>query len=131
MLLNWDPRQLHATIVRIVTDADGGSRFEDAVSPLDTADFAPPAPPLGVSEPGAATATRFIGARAGWDSPPHPAPTRQWVIMLQGSVEVRTSDGATRRFGPGTVVKLEDTTGEGHTARVLPGDDWVAFVIIE
>jgi hypothetical protein len=70
---------LHASIVRIVADANGGSHFEDAVDTLVPTDFAPPAPPLGVSEPAPAAATRFIGASAGWDSPPHPAPAPQWA----------------------------------------------------
>jgi hypothetical protein len=120
---------VHASIVRIVADGNGGSRFEDAVDTLVPADFAPPAPPLGVSEPRPATAARFIGAPAGWDSPPHPAPAHQWVIIVRGTVEVRATDGTVRRFGPGTVVCLEDTTGTGHSTRVLPGEDWVAFVV--
>jgi hypothetical protein len=120
-----------ASIVRIVADARGNSHFVDAVDALAPADFAPPAPPLGVSRPGLATSMRFIGAPTGWDSPPHPAPSRQWVIILRGTVEVYTTDGAVRRFGPGTVVHLEDTTGPGHATRVLPGEDWVALVIVE
>jgi hypothetical protein len=122
---------LHASVVRIIADSGGDSRFEDAADTLVPADFAPPAPPLGVSEPGPATTTRFIGAPAGWDSPPHPAPSLQWVIILRGTVEVRTTDGAVRRFGPGTAVHLEDTTGPGHATRVLPGEDWVALVVVE
>jgi hypothetical protein len=103
----------------------------DDVDTLDPVDFAPPAPPLGVPEPGFATATRFIGAPAGWDSPPHPAPALQWVIILRGTVEVRTTDGEVRWFGPGTALHLEDTRGPGHATRVLPGDDWVAFFVVE
>jgi hypothetical protein len=120
---------MHASIVRIVADGNGGSRFEDAGDVLVPANFAPPAPPLAVSEPRAASSARFIGAPAGWDSPPHPAPAIQWVVVLRGSVEVRTTDGAARRFGPGTVIHLEDTTGSGHATRVLPGEDWLAFVV--
>lgn len=122
---------MHSSIVRIIADTSGGSRFADAIDSFVPAEFAPPAPPLGVSEPSPATATRFIGAPAGWDSPPHPAPSLQWVIILRGTVEVRTTDGAVRRFGPGTAVHLEDTTGPGHATRVLPGEDWVAFVVVE
>ena len=122
---------MHASIVRIVADASGASRFEDAADALVPADYAPPAPPVFVSVPRPATATRFIAAPAGWESPPHPAPAVQSVITLRGTVEVRTSDGAVRRFGPGTTVHLEDTTGPGHASRVLPGDDWVAFVVVD
>jgi quercetin dioxygenase-like cupin family protein len=120
---------MHASIVRIVADGHGGSHFEDAVDALIGADFAPPAPPLGVSEERPARAARFVGAPAGWNSPPHAAPARQTVIIARGTVEVRTTDGAVRQFGPGTVVQLEDTTGAGHATRVLPGEDWVALVV--
>ena len=51
------------------------------------------------------------------------------MIILRGTVEVRATDGAVRRFGPGTVVHLEDTTGTGHATYVLPDEDWVAFVV--
>jgi hypothetical protein len=117
--------------VRIVADNNGGSRFEDAVEALDPTDFAPPAPSVGASAPRRATAIRFIGAPAGWDSPLHPAPRLQWVIVLRGTVEVRTTDGIVRQFGPGAAVHLEDTTGPGHSTRVLPGDDWLACVIVD
>lgn len=43
------------------------------------------------------------------------------MIILCGTVEVRTTDGVARQFGPGTVIHLEDTTGPGHATRVLPG----------
>jgi hypothetical protein len=29
------------------------------------------------------------------------------------------------------VIHLEDTIGPGHATRVVPGEDWVALVIIE
>jgi hypothetical protein len=116
-------------MVRIVGDGAGGCRFEEAVETLIPAAFAPPAPPLGVSAPRRATTARFIGAPAGWDSPPHPAPAHQRVVIIQGTVEVRVTDDTVRRFGPGAVVHLEDTSGSGHATRVLPGEDWIAFVV--
>jgi hypothetical protein len=120
---------MFASIVRIVADGSGACCFVDAVDTLVPADFAPPAPPLGVSGPHRAATARFIGAPAGWDSPPHPAPAIQWVIIVRGTVEVRASNGTVRRFGPGTVVHLEDTTGAGHATRVLPDEDWIALVV--
>src|SRR5262249_9068033 len=107
----------------------GGSRFGDAVASRVPGGSAPPARPLGVPRVRLATTARFIGAPAGWDSPPHPAPASQWVIVVRGTVEVRATDGAVRQFGPGTVVQLEDTIGAGHATRVLPGEDWVALVV--
>jgi hypothetical protein len=117
--------------VRIVDQAGGATRFVDASDPLELADFAPPAPPLGVAAGAPASSVSFIGAPAGWDSPPHPAPRRQWVVMLQGTVEATTSDGETRTFGPGAAVLLEDTDtlGAGHRTRVTSEEDWLAMVV--
>jgi hypothetical protein len=121
---------MHAHFVRIVATPEGGSRFVDDATPLEDGDFAPPAPPLGRGPVTGATATRFIGAPPGWDSPPHPAPARQWVVMVRGTVEARTSDGEARTFGPGVVVLLEDTTGAGHNTRVTGDEPWVAMVVV-
>jgi quercetin dioxygenase-like cupin family protein len=118
--------------VRIVDGPGGGTRFDDAAETLELADFAPPAPPLGVSAASPAASVAFVGAPAGWDSPPHPAPRRQWVVMLRGAVEASTSDGGTRIFGPGVAVLLEDTDplGAGHRTRVVGDTDWLAMVVV-
>jgi len=56
----------------------------------------------------------------------HPAPRRQWVITLSGSVEIGLGDGSSMTFGAGDVFLAEDVTGQGHTAKPK---DWVrAFV---
>ncbi len=60
--------------VRIVSDDAGGTRFVDSGADLAPGDFAPPAPPLDLSAVAASDGVRFIGAAAGWDSPPHRAP---------------------------------------------------------
>jgi hypothetical protein len=58
---------------------------------------------------------------AAFDSDPHPAPRKQWVVMLRGAIEVEVSDGTRRRFGPGELVLVTDTTGSGHIT-VTVGD---------
>jgi quercetin dioxygenase-like cupin family protein len=47
-------------------------------------------------------------------SEPHPAPSQQWVVMLRGVIEVEVSDGTRRRFAPGDLLFVADTTGRGH-----------------
>jgi hypothetical protein len=49
----------------------------------------------------------------------HPAPRRQVGVVLSGELEVEVHSGDRRRFGPGSIVFLEDTTGSGHITRVL------------
>jgi hypothetical protein len=116
--------------VRIVFDEAGETHFADDSAGLVDGDFAPPAPLLGLSSAVGAEHVRFIGAAPGWDSPLHPAPRRQWVLMVRGIVEATTSDGETRRFGPGDAVLLEDTDGAGHRTRVIGDDPWLAMVVV-
>jgi quercetin dioxygenase-like cupin family protein len=52
----------------------------------------------------------------------HPAPRRQFVIILSGRLEIGCGDGRTQVFGPGDARLVEDTTGKGHTTRVV-GDE--------
>lgn len=62
----------------------------------------------------------------------HPAPRRQWVIILSGELEIGLGDGSIRRFGPGDARLVEDTTGRGHTTRVVGHQPCVmAFVPLE
>jgi quercetin dioxygenase-like cupin family protein len=48
----------------------------------------------------------------------HPAPRRQFVIILSGQLEIGLGDGSKQVFGPGDARLVEDTTGKGHTTRV-------------
>ncbi|HEX5826108.1 MAG TPA: hypothetical protein VFY23_01190 [Candidatus Limnocylindrales bacterium] len=117
-------------MTRIVPDGAGGTRFDDAGVTLELGDFAPPAPPMLRSFPEPATGVRFVGAAAGWDSPPHPAPARQYVVTLRGLVRATVTDGTTRTFNPGDVVLLEDVDGEGHRTFVPGTEDWLAMVVV-
>lgn len=49
----------------------------------------------------------------------HNAPQPQYIIYLEGEVEVTTSSGETRVFNPGDVLLANDTTGEGHISKAL------------
>ena len=62
--------------------------------------------------------TREPGVMQDW----HPAPQRQFVIILSGQLEIGFEDGSTRVFGPGDARLVEDTTGKGHTT-VAVGDE--------
>ena len=104
--------------VRIYADAEGGSHFGTTRVDLASTDFAPPAPPLEVSEIVPAR-HGFLRAPSGWLGDWHPTPARQFMSLLTGVLEVSVSDGETRRMGPGDIVLLEDTEGKGHLTRVV------------
>ncbi len=52
----------------------------------------------------------------------HTAPERQLAVSLNGWVEYEVTDGDVRRFNPGEVVLVEDTTGRGHITRFDDGE---------
>jgi len=51
----------------------------------------------------------------------HRAPRRQYVINIEGEVEIELGDGSKHHFGPGHVMLAEDLTGRGHITRVAGG----------
>jgi hypothetical protein len=115
--------------VRVYADQNGDSHFEDVEVAMSLTDFAPPAPPLDVSPLMPSTKVGFLSAPAGWYGPPHPAPRRQFLFVLTGELEGAVSDGEVRRFAPGSVVLVEDTSGKGHTTRVVGNDDVLLAIV--
>ena len=112
-------------ITRIYADRDGESRFEEIDVPRLDAGFGFISDALDVDAlylretPG--------GERQEW----HVAPSRQWVVLLSGAVEVEVSSGEVRRFDSGDVLLAEDTTGKGHrTTALTPGPRKSLFITV-
>ena len=51
----------------------------------------------------------------------HPAPRQQYIINLDGGVQITASDGQARTIGAGEVVLVEDITGKGHLSKSVGG----------
>lgn len=66
-----------------------------------------------------ATGIIFRDFKAGLIFEMHPAPKVQYIVYLEGEVEVETSAGAKRIFKAGDVLLAADTTGLGHITRTL------------
>jgi hypothetical protein len=112
--------------IRIYTSPDGATHFEEVEVEMHETTYAPPAPPLQISEPSPATAVAWVTLPVGWFGDWHPTPRLQWWFQLSGDLEVGVSDGEVRRILAGSVVRLEDVTGRGHTTRVISDEDVVA-----
>ena len=111
-----------ARYYRLWSDEQGDSHCEEvSVGWHEAANYASGVPPVGVSEALRAGEAHFSVLPAGWFGDWHPAPSRQFVVLLRGRLEVTTGDGAITS-GPGTVWLIEDLTGRGHCTRV-PGDE--------
>jgi hypothetical protein len=59
----------------------------------------------------------------------HKAPRRMYLIAVQGMSEVTAGDGEVRRFGPGSIVLMDDLTGKGHITRAVGDVDHIALTI--
>ena len=104
---------------RIYSDEAGETHFASVTIDMRLTQFAPPAAPVATSPFTPATRVTFLAPAAGWYGEPHPTPARQLFLCLAGEWEVTVSDGEQRRFGPGSVALLDDTTGKGHATRIV------------
>jgi EutQ-like cupin domain len=116
-------------IARLYSDSTGESHFEDVETDLELTDYAPPAAPLYLSATTPAGQFTFMQAPAGWSSDWHPSSARNMFFVLSGEWEVTASDGETRRFGIGSTLLVEDTSGKGHCSRVISESDSLAAMI--
>ncbi len=66
-----------------------------------------------------------VGETLDW----HPAPRRQFVIILSGRLEIGCGDGTKQVFGAGDARLVEDTTGRGHTTRVVGQEPCVTATV--
>lgn len=114
---------------RLYSDDHGESHFKDIEIDLKLAEYPPPALPLHLSSFTPATQFGFMNAPAGWSSEWHPTTARNIFFVLTGEWEVIASDGESRRFGPGSILLVEDTTGKGHSSRVLSETDSLVAMV--
>jgi hypothetical protein len=104
-------------LVRIYTGDDGESHL-DITDGVDL-DF--------VERDGTRTAVhpvtgaQFAIRKEGHFSDFHNAPRRQYMMYLTATVEIGLGDGTTHTMQPGDVLLAEDTTGRGHSSRVIKG----------
>jgi hypothetical protein len=104
------------TVVRIYTGADNQSHFEDVRIPLKSTGK------VGfLSELMKATGIVFRETGGDYNYDFHTAPRRQYVVNLEGEVEIEVGDGTKRILRSGDVLLAEDTTGQGHISRAVAG----------
>jgi quercetin dioxygenase-like cupin family protein len=114
-------------ITRVYADGEGDSHFEDLVIELRDAG------PIGhLSEPFPAKEVLFRRNDPGYDYDWHPAPRRQFIVLLDGVIELEVSDGERRTLRGGEILLLEDTSGRGHRTRnIEPRERHSVFIALE
>ena len=103
-------------VVRLYTGPDNKSHFEDLQIPLKDGGK------VGfISEKVKATGVVFRETAGDYNYDFHPAPRRQYVVNLEGEVEIEVGDGTKRILRTGDILLAEDTTGQGHISRAVAG----------
>lgn len=101
-------------IVRIYSDMNGDSHFEDISIPLKVGGT------IGyLSDKIPVKEVIFREVEPAYDYDFHTAPQRQYIILLDGAIEIETSLGNKRQFKAGEILLVEDTEGKGHKTRNL------------
>ena len=101
-------------VTRVYNDANGDSHFEDLEIPLNDSGKVGK---LSNEIPAKGIIFREVEPTYDWDF--HTAPQKQYIILLDGEIEIETSLGDKRVFGAGEILLVEDTTGKGHKTRNL------------
>lgn len=99
-------------ITRIYTDSNGESHFEDFEIPLQNKGD------IGfLSEDETVKSVVFREVLPSYDYDFHNALDRQYIILLDGGVEIETSLGEKRAFETGSILLVENVTGKGHKTK--------------
>ena len=111
-----DPPAHSMKIVRIYTGPDNQSHFQDLEVALKNDGK------IGfLSEKMKATGVLFRYTTGEYNYDFHTAPRRQYVVNLEGEVEIEVGDGTKRILRSGDILLAEDTTGQGHISRAVAG----------
>lgn len=94
----------------LYTDADGRARWRDEELPLS--EGSPAARLSALAESGG---VQWRCSPVGFKSDFHCTTTPQWLVVLQGSMEIGLQDGSTRLFGPGEYFYSNDILPAGAT----------------
>jgi hypothetical protein len=121
------------TVPELFTDADGLARFRER--------------PVALTEGTPVTRLSALAPSGGWQlrhspvgfaSDFHCTTTPQWLVVLQGRMEIGLRDGSARVFGPGECFHSNDTlpagavfdaTLHGHRSRLLGDEPLVTLFV--
>lgn len=99
---------------RIYSDAAGDTHFDEVTIPLKENGM------IGsLSNAIAVDSIIFREVEPSYDWDFHTAPQRQFIILLDGEIEIETSLHDKKNFSGGDVLLVEDTTGKGHKTKNL------------
>jgi quercetin dioxygenase-like cupin family protein len=111
--------------VRLWTGADNNSHFEEGVIALER----------GVRDNSLtgqlpAATVSFQETASGGSFAWHDAPVRQLVITLSGTLDFETRGGEHFILHPGDILLAEDTSGGGHTWKLIDEAPWRRVYVV-
>ena len=121
------------TAPELYTGEDGRARFRDRSLPL-----AEGTPMTRLSTLAPSSGWQFRRSPVGFASDVHCTTAPQWLVVLQGQMEIGLQDGSTRVFGPGQCFYSNDTLPpgaifdaavHGHRSRQV-GDEPLATLFV-
>ncbi len=113
-------------ITRVYTGEDNRSHFEELDIPLTIQDQ------MGSkSEIQAGAGVIFRSTDGAYEYGFHNAPHLQYVVNLEGILELEVGSGEKHRLHPGDILLGEDLTGEGHITRAVDGPGRSLFIPLE
>ena len=121
------------TLTELYTAADGRARFRDETLALDQG-----TPAARLSALMASGGCQFRHSPVGFRSDFHCTTTPQWLVVLQGRMEIGLQDGSTRVFGPGECFYSNDTLPagaafdaalHGHRSRLIGEEPLVTLFV--
>jgi hypothetical protein len=102
------------SVTRIYADANGESHFENmSIALTDHGGIG------SLSALWKVNGLMFREVDAAYNYDFHTAPQKQFIILLEGSIQIETSLGEIRLFGAGDILLVEDTAGKGHRTKNL------------
>ena len=60
----------------------------------------------------------------------HPAPQRQFVIILSGELQITYPDGSQKVFGAGEARLMDNITGKGHKTIALGAEPCITATVV-
>ena len=101
-------------ITRVFSDANGDTHFDEITVPLTDHGA------IGfLSNHYAVSKLQFRTVASDYDYDFHCAPQKQYIVLLDGGIEIETSLGEKRSFLTGETLLVEDVAEKGHRTKNL------------
>ena len=105
-------------MTRLFSGDDGQSHFEDIDLDLNKTEVGRLSNPFSVEN-------MSFGVIEGIDEVPwHNTDSPQYVVILQGAMEIEVGNGTKRTLSAGDILLAEDMTGQGHITRAINKQKW-------